>query len=50
MFSVMTSSFTSTSLFYTQLVGVSNHYQRPSYELRVLGGIFVYEERGGLGC
>ena len=26
MFSMITSSFTSTSLFYTQLVGVSNHY------------------------
>ena len=50
MFSVMSSSVTSTSLFHTQLVGVSNHYQRPSYELRALGGIFVYEERGGLGC
>ena len=28
MFSMMTSSFTSTSLFYTQLVGVSNHIIR----------------------
>ena len=50
MFSLMTPSFTPTSLFYTQLVGVSNHYQRPSYGVRALGGLCVYEGRGGLGC
>ena len=49
MFSMMTSSFTSTSLFYTQLVGVSNHYQRPSYGVRARGGLCVYEGRGGEG-
>ena len=50
MFSMMTSSFTSTSLFYTQLVEVSNHYQRPSYGVQAMGGLCVYEGRGGLGC
>ena len=30
-------SFTSTSLFYTQLVEVSNHYQRPSCGVGVRG-------------
>ena len=50
MFSMMTSSFTYTFLSYTQLVGVSNHYQRPSYGVRALGGLCVYEGRGGLGC
>ena len=49
MFSMMTSSFTSTSLFYTQLVGVSNHYQRPSYGVRAWCGLCVYEGRGGEG-
>ena len=49
MISMMTSSFTSTSLFYTQLVGVSNHYLRPSYGVRVLGGLCDYEGRGGEG-
>ena len=50
MFSMMNSSFTSTSLFYTQLFGVSNHYQRPSHGVRALGGLCVYEGRGGLSC
>ena len=49
MFSMMTSSFTSTSLFYTQLVGVSNQYERPSYGLQARGGLYVYEGREGLG-
>ena len=35
---------------FTQLVEVSNHYQRPSYGVRALGGLYVYEGRGGLGC
>ena len=50
MFSMMNSSCTSISLFYTQLAGVSNHYQRPSHGVRALSGLFVYEGRGGLGC
>ena len=49
MFSMMTSGLTSTSLLYTQLVGVSNHYPRPSYGVQAIGGLCVYEGRGGLG-
>ena len=28
---------------------MSNHYQRPSYGVRALGGLCVYEGRGGAG-
>ena len=54
MFSMLTSSFTSISLFYTQLVGVLKHTIR---DLRTGCGrwvVYVFmrggEGRGGLGC